>query len=532
MPELNIIAMYFRISEEDKDLKVNLNKDESNSISAQRALAYGYLEQQPDLNHYQIREFRDDGYSGTNMNRPALQEMLALVRSGCVSCILVKDMSRFGRNYVETGNYIEQIFPFLGIRFIAIGDHYDSLEHMGKTPEPDIAFKNILYDFYSKDLSLKVKSIKRMQQKEGKFLAAKPPYGYFISENNRRQLVIDPDSAIYVRLMFKMTLKGALPSEIANHLNQQKIPTPVQRNYYQMGFSDRWYHKENMADSYWTSQTVLKILKDDTMYGCTVNNRVRVKSVGSRSFKRQAQADFVVIPDTHEAIIDKDTFLCTQEIIRKRSAKRNMNRCSHENLFGGILYCGECHSRLRHEVHLRAGKEAVYYCRRARHTKGEGCNRKTIKDETLEQIVFAVLETHSKALVDWNVLNDQFAGQIPAVSLQTEIRSKQIEGLRAKMSLLYENYCAKQLSREDFLLQKEEIRSGIEKLQRSIKGNEALLVSHTQSKKNSADKWLETLKKKERKQELIDTFIEQILLYPSGKLHIVLKTADELTCAM
>lgn len=528
MPESKLIALYFRISEEDKDLKANISKDESDSISAQRALAYSYLEKHPDLSHYQIREFQDDGYSGTNMNRPALQEMLALARSGYVGCIIVKDMSRFGRNYVETGNYIEQIFPFLGLRFIAIGDHFDSLEHLGNTPELDVAFKNILYDFYSKDLSIKVKSIKRMQQKEGKFVAAKPPYGYFISAENRYQLVIDPDSAIQVRLMFKMTLEGTPPSQIADYLNQQKVPTPVQRNYYQMGIRDRWYNKDNMENSYWTSQTILKILKDDTMYGCTVNNRVQVKSVGSRSFKRQAQKDFVIVPDTHEAIIDKDTFLHTQEIISMRSNKRSTEHRNHENLFGGILFCGECHSRLRHEVHYRPKKEAVYYCPCARHTKGERCSRKSIKDESLEQIVFTVLETHLRALVDWNVLSNQLAKQPSDASLQIGIWTKQIERLRTKMPRLYESYCADHSSQEEFLLQREALRSEIEKLQKNIKENEDLLISYTQNPENSADKWLGALKKKARKQELIDTFVEQILLYPSGKLHIRLKTADEL----
>lgn len=523
MPEPKLIALYFRISEEDKDLKANARKEESDSISAQRALAYSYLEMHPDLCHNQIREFQDDGYSGTNMNRPALQEMLALARSGYVSCIIVKDMSRFGRSYVETGNYIEQIFPFLGIRFIAIGDHFDSLKHLGKTPEIDVAFKNILYDFYSKDLSIKVKSIKRMQQKEGKFVAARPPYGYFISEENRYQLVIDNDSAMQVRLMFKMTLDGTPPSQIADYLNQQKVLTPVQRNYYQMGIRDRWYDKDNMKDSCWTSQAVLKILKDHTMYGCTVNNRVQVKSVGSRSFKRQPQKDFVIVPDTHEPIIDKDTFLRAQEIIKLRSAKRSANRKNHENLFGGILYCGECQSRLRHEVHYRHKKEAVYYCPRARLTKGERCSRKSIKDEPLEQIVLTVLETHLKVLVDWDVLNDQLAKQPSCVPRQIGVWTKQIERLRAKMPRLYESYCAGQSSQEEFLLQKETLRSEIEKLQRNIKENQDLLVSYIQTPKSSADKWMEAL---------THTFVEQIFLYPAGNLHIRLKAADELSFYM
>ena len=164
MTSRNILACYLRISDEDLDLKQNLLKDESSSISAQRKLIHDYIQSHDDLCRLEIHEFLDDGYSGTNFDRPSIQKIFELMTQGRIACIIVKDMSRFGRNYIETGGYIEQIFPKLGVRFIAVNDAYDSMECSGNTPGIDMAFKNVIYDYYSKDLSTKVKSIKKIQQ--------------------------------------------------------------------------------------------------------------------------------------------------------------------------------------------------------------------------------------------------------------------------------------------------------------------------------------------------------------------------------
>lgn len=526
MQTIELLALYFRISDEDKDLKSNVQKDESDSISAQRNLIYHFIQDKPEFKKYQIREFQDDGYSGTNLERPGLKKMLAMAQDGYVKCIIVKDLSRFGRNYVEIGNYIEQIFPFLGIRFIAVNDHFDSAEHLGQTPELDVAFKNILYDFYSKDLSTKVKSIKRLQQKEGKFVAAKPPYGYLISKENRYKLVSDIATAGYVRLMFEMTLDGKLPSEIAAYLNKRKIPTPVQRNFYQFGFHDRWYNENNIDENYWIGNTVLKILKDPTMYGCTVNNRVQVKSIGSRSFKKQPEKDFIIVPDTHEAIVDQKTFNQVQNIIQGRIANCTGSNRINENLFKGKVYCGECKGRLCHEVSHKPRKTARYYCRHARLTKGERCQQKSIKDESLEQIVFSVIETQLKATIHWDELPEYQSKKTPDISKQIDIWKAEVEKLQSKIPTLYESYCSNHIAREAFLLEKETIRQHITRLQINIKENEDLLIAGEQKPSHSVEYWLKQIKKRENKQSLIDTFVESIFLYSSEHVHIILKGMD------
>jgi DNA invertase Pin-like site-specific DNA recombinase len=220
------VAIYLRLSLEDVDLRTNKAKDESNSISAQRQLIERHLDQNPELRDLPRLEFCDDGYSGTNFDRPQFSKMIELVKKGEISCIVVKDLSRFGRDYIEVGDYLEHIFPFLGIRVKAINDHYDSKKHSGTTIGMDIAFKNLIYDYYSKDLSKKVRSSMGMKQKQGKYVNC-VLYGYKRSPSEKHQMVIDEVTAPIVRRVFMEIIAGRTATEVAKGLNEDGIPTPA-----------------------------------------------------------------------------------------------------------------------------------------------------------------------------------------------------------------------------------------------------------------------------------------------------------------
>lgn len=530
MEQRRVLASYLRISLEDRDLKSGSQKAESNSISAQRQLIRGYIQSHPDLGAYRLREFLDDGYSGTTLNRPALQEMLALARNGRVHCVIMKDVSRFGRNYIEIGNYIEQVFPFLGVRFISVNDHFDSRETPGQTPGLDMAFKNILYDFYSKDLSKKVLSVKRMQQAEGKFVAAKPPFGYLISPDNRYQLIPDPQTAPWVRAMFEMTLEGKLPSEIASFLNEKKVPTPVQRNFREFGFRDRWYREETMENSRWTGSTVLKIIKDPTMSGCTVNNRVQVTSIGSRRFKRQAETDFVVVADTHTALVDPDTFQKTRAIIKARAPSHKKGRAGNETAFGGKIFCGECGNRLRRESRSKQPERASYYCPRARQTKNQSCAAKSIREDVLKSIVCSVLKAQFQLAADWNGAEfPQYRGK--ELSRRLKAWKGELNALRSGFPPLYEAYSAGQMSHEDFLRQKAARADRLRRLQSEIENGERLLSAASEDGISAFLEWLETVTESTCGRPLTDAFVEAIYLDSRKSLRIVLKGADPLDFA-
>ena len=517
--EDNILACYLRVSDEDFDLKQNVLKDESTSISAQRRLIHSYIESKPELRQMNIREFLDDGYSGTNFERPAIQEIFQLVSEGRIGAIIVKDMSRFGRNYIETGCYIEQVFPLIGIRFIAINDSFDSSEYIGNTPGLEMAFKNVIYDYYSKDLSAKVKSIKKIQQKRGDFVAAKPPYGYIISRGgdarhcDRHKLEVDPKSAQVVKNIFRLTLSGWKPVRIAQWLNELLIPTPAQRLHKLYGFQCGGFTEDQLMSQIWKPVQVSKILQDETMTGATVNNRVQVKGIGSRKFKRQKTEDHVVVRDTHEAIIDRDTFLQAAAIIRNRKTVRTDNRKKNENLFYQKIFCGHCGCRLKHEVHTRHSRiDAIYYCPHARPSGGGTCNLHSIKDEFLKEQVLRPLQVQVQLILDKQMPlpksdKEKFQSRLRAISRLQEQN-------KGKVPRLYEEYRTGKISREQFVKQKDAISSANNELD-SERGEieEKLYTIESAQKKTESESLLEITRLKTLTQNAVDLFVSKIVIH-------------------
>ena len=530
--EDNILACYLRVSDEDFDLKQNVLKDESTSISAQRRLIHSYIESKPELKQMNIREFLDDGYSGTNFERPAIQEIFQLVSEGRIGAIIVKDMSRFGRNYIETGCYIEQVFPLIGIRFISINDSFDSSEYIGNTPGLEMAFKNVIYDYYSKDLSAKVKSIKKIQQKRGDFVAAKPPYGYIISRGgdarhcDRHKLEVDPKSAQVVKNIFRLTLSGWKPVRIAQWLNELLIPTPAQRLHKLYGFQCGGFTEDQLMSQIWKPVQVSKILQDETMTGATVNNRVQVKGIGSRKFKRQKTEDHVVVRDTHEAIIDRDTFLQAAAIIRNRKTVRTDNRKKNENLFYQKIFCGHCGCRLKHEVHTRHSRiDAIYYCPHARPSGGGTCNLHSIKDEFLKEQVLRPLQVQVQLILDKQMPlpksdKEKFQSRLRAISRLQEQN-------KGKVPRLYEEYRTGKINREQFVKQKDAISSANNELD-SERGEieEKLYTIESAQKKTESESLLEITRLKTLTQNAVDLFVSKVVVNSPDSIEITWKSKD------
>ena len=220
-----VTAKYIRLSNEDDDLGM-CGKMESNSVSNQRDLLDAFISRTPELADTNVIEFCDDGWSGKNFERPAVQEMIEQAKQGKIQCILVKDISRFGRDYLTVGNYISCVFPFLGVRFIAVNDGFDSI----RTAEIDsleTSFKTLLYDLYSRDLSRKVRNAKRFRAQRGDFLSRYAPYGYIKDPADKNHLVIDPEAAEIVRRIFRLMADGNRTVQIAAILNREAVPTPM-----------------------------------------------------------------------------------------------------------------------------------------------------------------------------------------------------------------------------------------------------------------------------------------------------------------
>ena len=336
------VAKYLRISNEDTD-RNQAAKTESDSIANQRDLLSDFISRMSEFDGADIIEFCDDGFSGTdfrrpgfegmmeavkrgeiiefcddgwsgkNFTRPAVQEMLGMAREGKIQCIVVKDMSRFGRDYLEVGNYISRVFPFLGIRFIAVNDGYDSIRP-ADTDSLETSFKTLLYDLYSRDLSKKVRSAKKRKAENGEFLSPFAPYGYVKDTERKNHLIIDEEAAGNVRRIFQMAADGQTTEQIARELNIEHVPTPMKQKRRE-GCRREW--KSICGDNFWTRNAVGVILRDERYIGTNIYGKRVRDEVGKSHTVKNRREDWTAVENAHEGIVSRSEFERAQEAMRK-----------------------------------------------------------------------------------------------------------------------------------------------------------------------------------------------------------------------
>ena len=329
------IAIYMRLSKEDE-----FSHEESNSITMQRLLLRDYVREH--FPQAKVLEFADDGYSGTNFDRAGVQALLDGVKNAEINCIIVKDFSRFARDYIELGSYLEQIFPFMGVRFISINDKYDSDQYSGNVADIDVNFKNLLYDLYSKDLSLKIKASVRAVKEQGKAVCSTPPFGYTKDPDDRHKFIIAEDEAVVVRRLFKMYADGMSTVEIARIFNEEGVKPP----------SQVWHEKgirkaEPKGGTFvWQHSGMLRMLKNRTYVGDLVQGVTECKKI--RDDRRVTDPEkWIISENHHESIIDRETFDKVQERFQKSG--RKWKRRDHHVLVGRVT-CGCCGHNLRHST--------------------------------------------------------------------------------------------------------------------------------------------------------------------------------------
>lgn len=285
-----ITAIYIRLSDKNKI------KQESNSIINQRNLIRNYINHTPDLLNAVVKEYCDDGFTGVNFNRPKLQELLQDVELGLIECIIVKDFSRFGRNYVLVGRYLEEILPMYGVRFISIGNSYDSKNRDSYTVMT--GFYNIAYAYYSKEVSAKVKEGKRNSALKGYYSGSVPPYGYKKSKENKHKLEIDEKAAKIVREIFEMRVQGVSSREIADYLNNKKIDSP--KVYYNRN------NQKNIIKTKWSAEHINRIIHNRCYLGIVENHKTYAPSL--RTKKPTSKSDWISIPAMHSPLISQKIF--------------------------------------------------------------------------------------------------------------------------------------------------------------------------------------------------------------------------------
>lgn len=439
MPE-SYLAMYLRLSQDDVDIKTDGLKDESDSIHSQRLLIKRYVHEHADLNRLPILEFVDDGYTGTNFERPGFQRMMSQIRAGSISCVIVKDLSRFGRNYLEVGDYLEHIFPFLNIRFIAVNDHYDSNGYIGTTGGIDVAFRNLIYQRYSQDLSEKVKSAMHMKMAKGKYITH-CPYGYMKKPGVKHEMIPDPVTAPVVRKIFLAAISGKKSTEIAAMLNDMDIPTPmVYKNL---------SRKDMHNDAMWSHQAVIRIIKDYKYTGAMVNFKCENETIRASVQRRRKPEEWVVVENQHPPIVSHEEYEEANATLRK--VKYTGFKVSDQR--DRVYYCAHCGRRLRKTY----GSDEYYSCATKLYRPDSVCSEIYWSRTEIEKVV---LEAYKAQLA---LMNDayqkvQAADKEDPLALCRNRQKKvlsEIEACNAQNLQLYEQYREGILDKNAFLEKKE-----------------------------------------------------------------------------
>lgn len=399
------IAIYIRLSKEDDRCR-----EESNSITMQRILLQRYVKD--NFADYDLFEFCDDGYTGTNFDRPGMQSMLERVRNDEIDCIIVKDFSRFARDYIELGAYLEQIFPFMGVRFISLNDKYDSDNYQGSIADIDVNFKNLVYDLYSKDLSEKVRSSLAVRKEQGQYISANSPFGYEKDPKDRHALLIAEDEAEVVRRIYSLTVEGYTSVEIARLFNETHVKTPIEFKI-EKGKTSRVPKGDRFV---WSSSTICQILRNEIYIGNIVQKKYEKDFVGGKNHIKPRE-EWMTSYNHHEPIIDKEVFDKVQE---GRGKKRNPQHREAHPLIGKLV-CGCCKKNLCYRARLNP----YFSCHNRYSNAMEHCVDK-VNAIFLEQYVLFKMQEKLQA-----------DGELEKLRIKAVSRlNKEIKELKDKRSLL------------------------------------------------------------------------------------------------
>lgn len=454
-------AMYIRLSYTD-DRAV-----ESDSVGNQRRLIENFVANYPEIEV--VAEKIDDGYSGILFDRLAFKEMMQEVSEGTINCVIVKDLSRLGREYIETGRYLRRVFPAYGVRFIAINDNIDTAkENAGD--DLAVSVKNIMNDAYCRDISIKTRSALDVKRRNGDFVGAFTVYGYLKSEENHNRLEVDPYAANVVQNIFRMRLEGSSTLHIAEELNRLCILSPLayKKNKglpcAKGGYADR-------EDCKWSATTIIRILKDETYTGVLVQGKQGTPHYKLKTLEQRPDSEWVKTPNAHEAIILKEDFDLVQRI--RGLDTRTVPNKKTVYLFSGVLICGCCGGRMTRKTVRSNGKEYnYYYCPIG---KKHGCTSPTmIKESTLIDCVREILKGQIDNVasleaflfsVDQQRINQQLASEYGE---QIAANEQQLEKVSEFKARLYENLVQGILTKEEFSFLKGKYSSETDRLRSAI----------------------------------------------------------------
>ena len=514
---------YLRLSHEDGD------KKESNSITGQKDLIHDYFNHHPEIIECGMKI--DDGFSGSSFDRPAFQEMMADVKAGKINCIVVKDLSRFGRNYLDSGEYIEKIFPFLGVRFIAINDNYDSLNRKTEFDELMIPFKNLINEAYCRDISIKIRSQLETKRRRGDFTGSFAAYGYLKDPENKNRLLIDAFAANVVRDIFCWKIKGLSAGDIAERLNRDGILAPLD---YKKSQGLRFATPFGInIHSVWNATTILRILKNPIYTGVLEQGKSTTPSFKVKRRILKPREEWSIVRGAHKAVIAQNDFEIVQKLLAMDT--RTSPKSNVVELFSGIVYCGECGAAMVRKTVPSGKKKYIYYvC--AAHKNEKTCYAHSLRDSILEGIILESVKRQVQSVLGMEkvleLIKMATLQQADMKKYQERLDKKNGEISRYKKLLcsLYENVMDGVIDKEEYQKLKKNytgLLSEAQKRAKIIRTEIRQIMESNMEEKN----WLDQLKKYQNftvlDRAVVVCLIEKILVYKNKQVEIVYNWQEE-----
>lgn len=499
-----IIALYIRLSLED-------SKTESMSIENQRLLLREHAMTLQEWDNAEVMEFVDNGHSGANFERPAVQSLLDMVREGKINCILVKDLSRFGRNSIETGYFIERVFPLYHTRFIAVSDDFDTASFKGDTGGIDVAFKYLISECYSRDMSVKTKSAKYAKMRRGEYQSKICPYGYRKGENGCME--IDGDAAGTVRQIFQWAADGATAAEITRRLYRDGIPTPGEyRKNNGKGFYD-----VSRAHGVWSSSTVLRMLGDERYTGTYVIGKRAVTEIGGRRVRLKDENEWIKIPDHHPPIVDKALYEQANAALHRFPLP---NKKRHDYPLRGKVFCGCCDHAMS-----RSGKPANFYCRHSQVSPSFPCHKSRTRADALEQMVFQVVRAQLQPALGVDCDKDS----LDMKTVRQAEFEKKLQALQDDKRRLYEQYALGGIDLDTYKRKKAEIDTELvhtKNIYTTVTAHAKQAQKDYEAKLQRQEIIREVSNADSLTEALTDALIEKVYVFPDDRIEIVYKVKD------
>ena len=521
------VGVYLRLSQDDEKYD---SRSESNSISNQRLQIKDYIAKQQDMEL--VKEYVDDGYSGINFERPAFRQMIEDIISGNINCVIVKDLSRFGRDYIESGRYLQKVFPSLEVRFIALNDNFDSFIASETEKNLVIPFKNFINDNYCRDTSIKVRSVCETKRKQGQFISNYAPYGYEKDKEDKHKIVIDKEVEYIVKKIFSMKLEGYSSYSIAKYLNDNGVLSPMEYKKskgirYKTGFNTKEITK-------WDTPAINRILTNEVYIGTLQQGKREKINYKLNKVITKKKSDWVEIVNSHEAIIDTEDFYIVNKLLKCDIKAKNVGEKA--DLFCGILFCKDCNCQMTKKVDRRRKVPITYYiC--SSYNKGRNCSRHCIKKEDLQRTIIQMIRYYFSSFEKYEAVSKKLREMEISYELFRNIDKRQEVTKKSKLkfeilkSSLYQDLKEGVITEDEFYDMRDFYTNRIVESELVLKKQDREIKRLYQKSIKNKDFFLNLKKYKditELERGLLVRVIDKIYVLEDKKIEIVFNFDEEL----